>query len=126
MPFSYQCSDCKCLIALGSYHSVTGQAVGLYCRHCGTYHRLEETIQQYFEAWSAEKNTAKKSYHLIGPKSDRLITLTPGEAAPLISCENCKAEGPFGPSGPITDEDPRGICPRCKQATMKRSGEWIT
>ena len=83
-------------------------------------------------------------YQLHGPTKIQRIVAVANSPAPSLTCEVCKAEGPFGPNGPITDDPPEGLdsmwlflveepnskargeCPKCKQQTMKATGLWRT
>ena len=145
MPTEYSCSSCGLRISVGSYH---GSNAGvwfnaLYCRHCGTPYTLRQSSAQFFEGFGA-KNMERKTrkFELLGPSTNQGVVVDEDAPRPSLTCEMCKAEGPFGPKGPITDDPPEGLaserpfggtgsnatgtCPKCKKPTMKASGSWIT
>ena len=82
-------------------------------------------------------------YELRRGKKIRRISIDTNAPPIIVSCEACKAEGPFGPNGPITDavpegfptdpvyravgmpSDATGICPSCKHKTMHVSAVWM-
>jgi hypothetical protein len=147
MPTKYTCSACGLTIATGSYHGfgVDKWFNALYCRHCGTPYTLRQSTAQFLDGFNREKTERKTwEYEIRGPSTIQRVTAAEHSPVPNLKCETCSAEGPLGPKGPITDEAPEGlasdtecvfgyntsdatgICPKCKQQTMKVSGAWIT
>lgn len=147
MPTDYFCSSCGLTITVGCYHGsgADGWFNALYCRHCGTRYTLRQSTTQFFDGFGAKQKERKTwEYEVQGPATTQRIVAAEGVPPPKLTCEMCKAEGPFGPNGPITDEPPEGLasesrfpsvdtdsnatgtCPRCKKQTMKFSDDWIT
>ena len=68
-----------------------------------------------------------REYELLGPTTSQTVRMTEGSDEPvLLRCEHCGAEGPFGRTGPLTDEAPGRTCPGCKQETLAYIDTWIT
>jgi hypothetical protein len=147
MPTNYSCPSCGLKFSIGSYHG-PGAGVwfnALYCRHCGTPYTLRQTTAQFCDGFGTRQTERKTwEYEVRGPSTIQRVVAAEHLPAPVLACEVCKAEGPFGPKGPITDEDPEGLvsdlpfpfdttepnatgkCPKCKKQTLKVSGQWIT
>jgi len=147
MATDYTCSFCGLKISVGSYHGfgADGWFNALYCRHCGTRYTLNQTTAQFLRVFDAEKTERNNlEFEVSGPQTTHRVVAAAHLPVPRLTCEVCKAEGPFGPDGPITDEPPKGLgfdqecppghgrilphgkCPKCKQQTMKVSGSHET
>ena len=144
MPTRFACSSCGLCFSTGSYHGFgsDGWFNALYCRHCGTAYTLRQSTEQFLDGFSS-RSRPERHYEVKGPTTVQNVTLLEASDSPVptLKCEACGAEGPFGATGPITDQPPEGInrthwmelnpdetgvCPRCKQKAMKVTGEWIT
>ena len=154
MPDLFACSSCGLRFSIGSYHDDEGGCYGLYCRHCGTTYTLRRKIR--LELVNFEENQPQpgpQECEIQGPSKIQKVVV-PGDwmrfrvaqtpfsnaTPPTIKCENCGAEGPFGSSGPITDDTPegleigmceskeelKGVCPRCKALSLQFVCNWMT
>src|SRR5262249_5545461 len=108
MPTDFQCSLCHCYFSLGCYHGfgLEGWLTALYCQHCGAAYTLAQSAEQFFRI--SEERQQPREYELRGPISVRYITVWPEAPRVHIRCEQCGADGRFGPAGPITDRPPEG------------------
>jgi hypothetical protein len=139
IPTDYSCSACGLMISLGCYHGfgADGWFTALYCRQCGSRYSLREPAAQFF----AQDEKGIREYEIQGPSKKQRIVASKESPTPTLTCEVCKAQGPFGRKVPITDEPPEGLgrelpigekseptgtCPRCKKQTMTVSENWIT
>lgn len=147
MPTEYTCSSCGLTISVGCYHGFSGGSWfnALYCRHCGTGYSLRQTAAQFFDGFGIKRTERDtREYTLRGPSKTQRVVVAEHSPRPTLICEVCRAEGPFGGNGPITDEAPEGLasersrpsgdtnpavtgkCPKCRKQAMRVSGEWIT
>jgi hypothetical protein len=145
MPQKFTCSACNLTISIGPYHGFDESWITpLYCRHCGAQYQLWESPTQFFTFDKpAEHNDNTRSYRLRGPSGDQEIHVTEHAPTPILTCDICKTQGPFGSAGPITDNLPEGLdgtglsfdlddkkksgkCPACKSDTMELTDEWTT
>lgn len=147
MPTEYTCSSCGLKISAGSFH---GGEFGnewftlMHCRYCGTCYTLQQSATEFFGPSAANMAAPRdREFELRGPARIQRV-LVSSQAPTSVTCEGCKAEGPFGSEGPITSEPPAGlgsvqrlakantegkvigICPACHKQTMKFSAEWET
>lgn len=131
MPDHYTCSACHLTVTVGSYHGSSRERRAwyraLYCRHCGTRYTLAEPVAQFLAGLGvATEQRTGFEYAISGGGRVQHVRVSPNAAAPMLRCGVCDAEGPFGPAGPLTDEEPGSRCPRCKHETLTHRGRWIT
>jgi hypothetical protein len=136
---NYNCSSYGLEISIGSCDGYeNGWFNALYCRHCGARYTLQQSTNQVIEGFGPKEAQRKtREYDPRGPSGTQHIVVAEESPVPTLTCEICKAEGPFGSKGLITDDPPEGLpnehllgdpeatgmCPRCKQKTMKRKRE---
>lgn len=112
MPCDYACDRCDCSFSVGNYHGIDDSSVyALYCRHCGSEHRLI----------SGRDSGPDGLRFALG--SAEIVISSQGEVG--VRCGSCNAAGPIGRDGPITDVEP-DRCPKCALGTMRQGAGWLS
>jgi hypothetical protein len=106
-PSEHQCNNCGLCLWLGSYHGGDDECTwihGVYCRHCGAPHYIENPISTVFSTTPRKEGTPVV-FSLRGPRCVQEF-ICDDISQTELSCQECGATGPYGTAGPLTDEWP--------------------